>query len=304
MKTGPQKPSVKAWAWTISIIFHLVLIATFMFMKFSASSKQPSYHATPTANLNKIDEITNLSPVVPKPKVKDLLPEKYRTRQTETLPPLTTAEPLEPSLEYIHSPDTPITGDLTDSSLFTPNVTEFFGQMTYSRKICYVVDCSGSMQGMFSPVRARLKNSISSLQPDQYFYIIFFRGDKLLESGTGRLTRASNRAKQAAQKFIDTAQPSGPTNALNALKRAMQITDASNRPPELIYFLTDGFDLQTDDGSTLAKEVETLRKKLAAPTTINTIGFWTAASDAQILKTIAQTSNGSFTNVTNHTNLK
>jgi hypothetical protein len=77
----------------------------------------------------------------------------------------------------------------------------------------------------------------------------------------------------------------------------MQITDASNRPPELIYFLTDGFDLQTDDGSTLAKEVETLRKKLAAPTTINTIGFWTAPADAQILKKIAQSSRGTFTNI-------
>ena len=298
MTTGPQKSSVKVWAWTVSILFHVALVAVFMFLKFSASSKQPSYHATPTANLNKIDEIANLSPVVPKPKVKDLLPETYRTRQTETLPPLTTAKPLEPDLEYIHTPETYHAADLSDASTFTPNVTEFFGQMTYSRKICYVVDCSGSMQGMFSPVRQRLRNSISSLQPDQYFYIIFFRGDKLLESGTGRLTRASNRAKQAAQKFIDTAQPSGPTNALNALKRAMQITDSNSRPPELIYFLTDGFDLQSDDGTTLANEVETLRKNLAAPTTINTIGFWTATADAQILKQIAQSSRGSFTNVT------
>ena len=175
--------------------------------------------------------------------------------------------------------------------------TAFFGSFTDQRKICYVVDCSGSMQGLFGQVRKQLKNSISALRPDQYFYIIFFQDGKLLESGNGRLVRATDRAKSAACSFADSVRPAGPTNAMDALERAMQIRDQAGQSPALIYFLTDGFDLELDDTSRFGLQLENMRKKLAPSAKINTIGFWTGPADGRILRTVADQSGGEFVNI-------
>ncbi len=97
---------------------------------------------------------------------------------------------------------------------------EFFGQFTDVRKICYVVDCSGSMHGRLGLVKQQLKTSIASLQPDQFFYIIFFlQGDRLIESGDTYLIRATPHTKAKAYDFIDSVRPAGTTEPLNALNR-------------------------------------------------------------------------------------
>ena len=179
-----------------------------------------------------------------------------------------------------------------------PAVSGFFGHVTDERKICYAVDCSGSMHGRFGMVRQELKDSIAGLEADRYFHIIFFlEGDKLLESGGGKLTRATEKAKSAAFDFIDSARPSGQTNAKNALKRAMQIRDDSGDGPGMIYFLTDGFDLAGPGAAGFAAVIENLRKELAPSARINTIGFWAHPTDCMILQAVARQSGGRFINI-------
>ena len=96
----------------------------------------------------------------------------------------------------------------------------FFGSFTERRKICYLVDCSGSMRGVFRRVRKELKESIGNLQRDQYFHIIFFGGGRLIEFSNGRLLRVTEKAKFSACDFIDSVEPVEQTNAL---ERGMQI---------------------------------------------------------------------------------
>ena len=153
------------------------------------------------------------------------------------------------------------------------------------------------MHGMLGRVKKQLKKSIANLVPDQYFYIILFRGEQLHQSGSGRLMRATAKAKAKAYRFIDDASPGGTTNALIALNRAMQIKDSAGQPPELIYFLTDGLDLQAGNTTQFARQLENLRKKLAPATEINTMGFWTEPGDRKILRTIAKQSGGEFVNI-------
>ena len=175
--------------------------------------------------------------------------------------------------------------------------TEFFGSVTDQRKICYVVDCSGSMHGLFGQVRRQLKKSIDQLQPDEYFSIVFFRGEQLIELGNGQLLRATGKAKSMAYDLIDIVDLGGKTNALNALIRAMEVHDESGKSAELIYFLTDGFDLETDSAKKYVLQVEEIRKKLAPQTKINTIGIWTRLADRQMLRAIARQSGGEFVNI-------
>ena len=179
-----------------------------------------------------------------------------------------------------------------------PKGVEFFGSWTDQRKVCYLVDCSGSMQGIFGRVRKKLKESIGNLQPDQYFYIIFFGSEKLFEFGNGRLLRATREAKSAACEFIDSARPAGRTNALVAMERAVKVRDESGHSPAVIYFLTDGFELTTKDVPRFSQKIVNLLKRFAPATKINTIGFWPQSQDRRMLETIARQSGGEFILVT------
>jgi Mg-chelatase subunit ChlD len=154
------------------------------------------------------------------------------------------------------------------------------------------------MHGIFGGVRKKLKESIGDLQPDQYFYIIFFGGDKLFEFGNGRLLRAAQKAKSAAYDFVDAIRPAGRTNALAALERAMQIRDEKGVSPSVVYLLTDGFELATGDEHRFSRKIADLQKRFAPTTRINTIGFWPQNGDRKLLEAIARQSGGKFVFVT------
>jgi hypothetical protein len=294
-KTAPKGGIIK-WAWFLSIAIHLIALAIFAAVKFSKSPPHTSNADTPTVTINQIKRLTQIPQIRPKPKVKKIPLDIDRPAQKAhmrlSLPPQKLSPP-PPEPQFSKTPPPLLLPNTTPA----PAPTEFFGQSTYKRKICYVVDCSGSMHGSFSTVRTQLKNSIQKLLPDQFFYIIFFRGDQLLNSGGPKLIRATPKAKADASDFIDNARPGGTTNAINALKHAMKITDHAARPPQLIYFLTDGFDLETASADQFCDQIHNLRKQLAPDVVINTIGVMTQPQDRQILQTLAEQTSGKFINI-------
>jgi len=171
---------------------------------------------------------------------------------------------------------------------------EFFDSRSEQRKICYVVDCSGSMKGTFGRVRERLKKSAGTLAADQYFNIIFFGDGNIREFAEGRLVRAGERARKQAFDFIDSVKAAGRTNAMEALERAFQIRDADGSAAEAIYFLTDGFELDETDADGFALQVLAMLARHCPGTKINTIGFWPGEKDRRILEMIAIHSGGEF----------
>jgi Mg-chelatase subunit ChlD len=174
----------------------------------------------------------------------------------------------------------------------------FFGQETAARTVCFVVDCSGSMYGRRELIRRQLKNCIASLHDTQSFYLIFFMdGDKLLESGDGKALPATGDAKAGAFEMIDHIRLEGQTNARQALERAMKIRDGISRPVQLIYFLTDGFDLQISSPGAFCRNIGRIRDKYASSVTINTIGLWASAEDQRTLRKIAEMTGGQFMHV-------
>jgi hypothetical protein len=290
--------SRKFWAWTVSITVHLIVLALFGVAKFSQSKSQDRQQPVATAKIKRIKKLIETSVVIGKPKIK---PAKSRFTAK-------TAEIL--SMDQFFDLPSPSSADMADFT--NPSVSiwrlspgdcilshrvEFFGAWTDERRLCYVVDCSGSMKGLFGRVRKELKASIESLQPDQYFSIIFFSGGKVFEFGDGRLIRATRKAKLVACDFIDSVRPAGRTNALTALKRAVRIGDDGNGP-SVIYLLTDGFELTAEDTQRFPQKVTSLLNRFVPVTKINTIGFWPTNDDREMLETIAGQSGGEFVFVT------
>jgi len=292
-----RRGSITMWAWIVSVAAHILLLAVFAVARFSMSAPGPSSKITPAVTVAQIEQISNQSRILPKPKVKPLLPNRLAGKRQKTSfsgpVPTVSAENPRPL------PKTLARGkiDMFARKPILNTGVEFFGQSADLRKICYVVDCSGSMQGLFGRVRKQLKTSISNLPLDHYFYIIFFHGDQLLESGGGKLIRATPKAKSAAYSFIDNVRPGQTTNALAALERAMRLRGPGGKGCELIYFLTDGVDIDRADSADFALIVENLRKKLAHSTRINTIGFWVQPDDCEILQSVARRSGGRFSNI-------
>ena len=294
MVSNRRSGSVTFWAWIASIIFHLIVLTAFGFVKF-AQSKTQAKKPTPTAKINQIKRFIETTPAMPKPKVKRSDKSRSTKKMDRLLPINRICYAAKPSPQVGTDPAKPSIPKsifLSSSSTITPHRTEFFGSFTDQRKVCYLVDCSGSMQGIFGQVRKKLKDSIARLQPDQYFYIIFFGGNRLFELGDGYLVRAAEQTKSSAYDFIDSVRPGGQTNALAALERAVQIRDGRGQSPAIIYFLTDGFELTAENEQQFPRKIANFFKKFAPTTRINTIGFWPENNDRKMLQTIAKQSGG------------
>jgi hypothetical protein len=280
-----------------SIAVHLIVLTAFGFVTFSQSEAQLAQGSAPTAKVNRIRELAQSAPVIPKPKVKRSIKDLSVEKKARLLSKNPVFDPAK-----LRSGDRPNLSKPADSrnGLAVPSTDdfaqeiEFFGSFTDERKVCYLVDCSGSMRGLFSQVRAKLAESIAQMQPDHFFYIIFFSGDRLFEFGDGHLVRATEQTKSAAFEFIDAVRPAGQTNALAALEKAVQIRDSRSVSPAVIYFLSDGFELTTENQQRFSQRVANLLVRFAPSTRINTIGFCPLEEDREVLKIIAEQSGGEF----------
>jgi Mg-chelatase subunit ChlD len=291
--------SVSLLTWGISVGLHAAILLPLAFFRPAPPVALAVSNITPTARIEAIRNATRESVLLPKPRVvgpaaladtpRDLA--QVSSDLPRSVKPNESLKPIARSASA-NSKSAPIT-----RSRYTAPQVEFFGSRLDQRKVCFVVDASGSMLGLFSAVRSHLVSSIQGLQPDQYFSIIFFN-NKVYESSPGAIVRATQAAKTAAASLAKSVEPAGPTSPLAAIERAMRARDASGDAPALIYFLTDGFDLAPGVADDLPAAVETLRKQLAPAAKINTIGFWTQPHDCDVLRKIAQQSGGQFISVT------
>jgi hypothetical protein len=296
VKRGRRKVfgvGVGVWAFLLSLGVHAILFTVFSFVNVSGGVSKSGALEPAVVSVAQIQNTLSQTPTLPKPKVKRIDHGKASGKRALELDAWQ-REKVEYSQGDISEISEQLEGGLLAGQFETSPATEFFGSTTHLRKICYVVDASGSMQGRLGMVRRNLKGSLAKLEADQYFYVIFFRGDGLVESGNGLLARASSRAKTKAYEFIDGIRFEGPTNAVNAIERAMMIRDSSGQSVQQIYFLSDGFDFTGDDSTDFASMIKKMRKRLAPAVRINTIGVWVEQQDEEILREIAAGSGGGY----------
>ncbi len=275
-----------------SVVFHLLVLLLFCFIRFSRPVPATIARTIPLAQIKQVEEFLKNEVVVPKPIVEPVSEghiEKI-TQDSFGADKIFKRGGIKESEFPLPAKSKGLRSYSFEREGFSPEV-DFFGTKTVDRKICFVVDCSGSMKGSMGRVQANLKRTISELQQDQFFCIVFFGDGKLFEFADGDLVRASKQAKSRAYSFIDTVRAGGRTNAFEALSRAVRIGEEGLRP-SVFYFLTDGFELPEKGRGDFLGRMEVLFKTFASQARINTIGFWPAAEDIAILEKIAQSSGG------------
>ncbi len=284
----------KLWAWTISISAHLLVFAAFGLMTFSHLGASTPNRPIPAAALSHVSRPVEAAAVMPKPKVRQSRPTGSVFTDTESAAGLAfdsvffSPRPQSPANTVPHGLVAPLDSEVT------PQGVDFFGSRTAERRICYVVDCSGSMAGMMQHVRNELAQSIRRLLPDQYFCVIFFGSGRLFCFSDSRMTRATADAKADACRFIDSIEPAGSTNAMQALEATLKMRDPAGAGPSVLYFLTDGFELAGDDAMRFSHRIAVLRRSFAPTVKINTIGFWPDEQGQKLLQKIADQSAGQF----------
>jgi hypothetical protein len=310
---------IKLYALGVSVFAHIVGLSVFAAVKISQSAPI-RLQTTTTVSINQAARLAERQAVTPKPKVNpvDSKPFDYSSAlkadiikdrpivKADAKAAQANARPVfdVPKGEYrqqigekkepAQSRDSANAGGVESAG----NI-EFFDSPAQGRRICYVVDCSGSMRGLWKRVQEELVDSIGKLQQDYYFCVIVFGGGSILESGGGKMVRATEQAKKEAGEFIAAVRPRGGTNATAALERAIMIKDKTGTGASAIYFLTDGFELSEQDGSRFAHKVATLHRSFAPKAQINTIGFWCGEQDGSVLERIAKETGGKFVMVGN-----
>ena len=301
--TVNRRRRIKLYAVGVSVFAHIVALSVFAAVKITQSAPVP-LQSTTVVSISQAATLAALAEkpaVAPKPKVSPAGQSRPITRTNETTPAANIRQTFDIPTQEVQPqaelPKEPARSETTvsPSTAILPERAEFFDSPAQGRRICYVVDCSGSMQGLWQRVKEELIDSIGQLQQDQYFCVIIFGAGSILESGGGKMARATEQAKKDAYGLIDSVRPRGGTNAAAAMEYAIKIKDRSGTGPSLIYFLTDGFELSEQDNSRFAHRVVTMLRSFAPKTQINTIGFWCGRKDSLLLETIAKESSGQFT---------
>jgi len=309
---------IKLYALGVSVFAHIVGLSVFAAVKISQSPPM-RLQTTTVVSISQAAKLADRQAVTPKPKVSPVDSKPFDSsgalkagiikgrpivkadgKGTQANARLVFDAPKEDYQRQAEEVKQPIESQAfaATSGRESAGNIEFFDSPAQGRRICYVVDCSGSMRGLWKRVQEELIDSIGKLQQDYYFCVIVFGGGSILESGGGKMVRATEQAKKEAYSFIGSIQPRGTTNATDALERAIMIKDRAGVGASAIYFLTDGFELSEQDGSRFAHKVATMHRSFAPKAHINTIGFWCTEEDGKVLETIAKESGGQFTFIT------
>ena len=291
MKMDLRHGKVCYWALIFSVAAHSVTLAVFTGVKLSGRT-EGEVSPPPVISLQMIERVVVTEPVAkPKPRVEPIVrPElKQPPLITDPQPPEPVAADVPPESDLSR-----VTEAIVDSQP-QPDEVEFFGQKSRVQRVCYVVDCSGSMYGRMYLVKDQLKKSILKLNSRQGFSVMFFmEGQTILTSGGDTLAPATAGAKSTALELIELVRPSGSTDAGHALEWAMQLKDSSGKGAEVVYFLTDGFDLDPASSRAFVEKVNRLRSTHAPAAILHTIGFAPQPQDRQMLKRLAQNTSGAF----------
>ncbi|GEM_PF-1127829 len=176
--------------------------------------------------------------------------------------------------------------------------SSFCGTRGSANRICFVVDCSGSMVIAFDYVRNELKGAIGKLGPGQYFNVIFFAGGNPKQLSPKGMLRAGAASRQKAMSFIASKEVrltsvSDSTAAwqgvVGALQEAFAAKGFDGSEVQLIYLLTDG----EYDHQQVLQAVKRMQDKRKYPAVINVIACGNRDNE-EFLRNLAETYNGQY----------
>ena len=204
-------------------------------------------------------------------------------------------------------PPTPVKDDKNDRPQ-EKGVT-FYGITTFSKRIMFILDISGSMElapmekdelGRDVPsgppkietAKQELIGAINNVEDDAIFNLIFFNHEVVMWQP--RMQEGSESKKRRAIKWVEEQKPLGTTNIHDALEEAYQIALAATGETliDTIFFMTDGRPTsgKVRDPKEILKEV--LEWNKVARIRIHTVGV--GDHDEELLKGLADETGGTY----------
>ncbi len=173
----------------------------------------------------------------------------------------------------------------------------FFGAEARGDRFAFVVDNSGSMQrGRLETTLMELGRSVSSLQPDQYFYVVFYSDQAypmFFPEPADKMLPATRENQQRLVQWLGAVEMCTGGNLADAMDLVVPLK------PSAVYLLSDGVMGQPNQPKTLAMRMMTEANDW--PFVIHTLGMGVPnAFAANNLLEIAQAHRGAFAPVTVH----
>ena len=187
--------------------------------------------------------------------------------------------------------------------------TGFFGIETSSKRLCFVIDVSGSMNEKATEkgketraemAKTELVRAIRALEDGSYFAIVMFAND--ITPWKTEMTVASDETRKSAVAFVEGSPVVGATNTYGALETAFQTGEPAKSKPSDAYAdpLLDTIILLSDGKPTRGRTTKTAEIRAAVRewnlrrrVTVHTIAFGKDA-DFEFLEGLATDTGGSF----------
>lgn len=117
-------------------------------------------------------------------------------------------------------------------------MTSFFGKEVQANSVAFVIDASSSMYGRrFSRARKELEKALSTLKPDQRFFVVFYTDQTFPQFYPDNVVALINADSNAIDSVVRWIKRSG-TQGGTRPQEAMAIT--LGLKPDVVFFLSDG----------------------------------------------------------------
>ncbi|HGY92058.1 MAG TPA: VWA domain-containing protein [Planctomycetes bacterium] len=203
--------------------------------------------------------------------------------------------------------DTPEEEAAKKASQENPSGTTFYGIKTWSKRLAFVLDVSGSMnepadyaggsKRKIDVAKEQLTQAITSLPKGAWFNIIFYSSDYKLWKK--RLVQATPAIKAEAKAWVAQVEANGATNIYDPLVKAFELAGRGSKDKDYqvaldtIFFLSDG---QPNRGRVtspqdIVREIRRLNRLKRVQ--IHTIGVG-RGHNAGFMKALADLSGGTY----------
>lgn len=239
--------SLATVGWVVSALIHVLVVAGFLMVSTGGSAPSAAPRQIPTSTFEPETE-----PLEPEALVDNL---QMAPLDAAPAPPDLVDLPAPPDLAAAPAHiAVPAVAQSHSSFVLAGNSpaagaapSRFCGLPATGDRICYVVDCSGSMVMAFDYVRREVKRAVAALNPGQYFHVIFFAGGDPIQLMPSQLRRANLHQRNASLDFVDEIQLKDVVaggaawqGVVKALDAAMAVRTTSNQAAQVIYLFTDG----------------------------------------------------------------
>ncbi|MBI1336022.1 MAG: hypothetical protein GC164_03565 [Phycisphaera sp.] len=263
--------------WTLAVLVHLALVIFACFVIWAIPSTPDEPPVVPLVTTGPTPSVPLTTTVTRQPKLDRSSVRSVNQSTTQAQQQLMTNPTQNERLVGLANINVGTPSPFTNLQTGTNNIPGFFSDPPVGNvhKLVYLIDASGSIIDTMPFVIAELQRSISQLNDDQQFSVIFFRDGEAVQLPPPGLRYATQENKDFATRWV--ALSSGHVEAHGRSSPLTAIRTALGYKPQMMYLLSDNITGTGTGGSRYEIRQRDLlaeiQKANTGGTKINTIQF-------------------------------